>query len=108
MIKEFMKYCIISASGKQVVIKPNRWYDINFVRNSEKGDFLSFRRIFLYRNEKGIQVGKPVLSAALLVGQVIQHIKGKKLIVLKTKPKKNYTRVLGYRSLYTRIQFPTF
>lgn len=103
-----MKYLILSASGKQTVIKPNRWYDINFIKDAKDGDFLAFHRIYIYRNEKGIQVGKPLLSSALVIAQFIQHIKGKKLLVLKTKPKKNYTRVLGHRSKYTRVQFPNF
>lgn len=103
-----MKYLILSTSGKQTIIKPNRWYDINFLRSSQKGDFLAFHRIYLYRSEKGIQVGKPLLSSAVLIGQVIQHVKGKKMLILKTKPKKNYTRALGHRVSYTRVKFPLF
>lgn len=103
-----MKYLILSASGKQTIVKPNKWYDMNFLKDAKEGDFLAFHRICLYRNEKGVQIGKPLLSSALLIGCVIQHIKGKKMLILKTKPKKNYTRTLGYRSQYTRIQFPNF
>jgi large subunit ribosomal protein L21 len=103
-----MKYLILSTSGKQTVIKPNRWYDIDFVKDAQKGDFLAFQKIFLYRNEKSVLLGNPLLSEGLIVGQVIQHVLGKKLLVLKTKPKKNYTRVLGQRKKYTRVQFPTF
>jgi large subunit ribosomal protein L21 len=103
-----MKYLILSTSGKQTVIKPNRWYDIDFVKEAKEGDFLSFNRILLYRNEQGIQVGKPLIPGGLVLGQVIKHVTGKKLLVLKTKPKKNYTRSLGQRKKYTRVHFANF
>jgi large subunit ribosomal protein L21 len=103
-----MKYLILSTSGKQTVIKPNQWYDINFIKGAEKGDFLVFSRVFLYRDDRGAQIGKPLLYSGSLIGEVVQHIKGKKLLVLKTKPKKNYTRTLGHRNKYTRVQFSTF
>jgi large subunit ribosomal protein L21 len=103
-----MKYLILSISGKQIVIKPNRWYDLDFIKEAKKGDLLAFKRILLYRNEETMQIGKPIISKGFIVGQVIQHIAGKKLIVLKTKPKKNYTRTSGQRKKYTRVQFATF
>lgn len=103
-----MKYLILSTSGKQTIIKPSRWYDINFLKDTREGDFLIFSRIYLYRNETGVQFGTPLLSSGLIVGQVMQHVKGRKLLVLKTKPKKNYTRTLGYRNKYTRVQFLAF
>ncbi len=103
-----MKYLILSASGKQTVIKPNRWYDIDFIRDAKKGDFLAFQRVLLYRNEQGIQIGQPIISGALIIGQVMGQISGKKLLVLKTKPKKNYTRSLGQRKKFTRVHFSSF
>lgn len=103
-----MKYFILNVSGKQFIVKSGKWYDIDFVKKAKIGDYISLKKILLYRNSIKIQIGKPFLNEACLNGQLVQNVKSKKLIVLKTKPKKNYTRVKGHRQHYSRIQFSTF
>lgn len=99
-----MNYAITQTSGKQFFLKPGQWYDIDFIRTGRKGDFLCLKKILLVRQQKKIQLGQPFLEKAEVPARIIQTIKGKKLTILKTKPKKHYTRTRGYRSLYTRIQ----
>lgn len=103
-----MKYLILHLSGKQVLIKPGQWYDMDFIKKGNLGDSISLKRVLLYRQATRLQVGKPFLRDGKLTSQIIQTIKGRKLIVLKTKPKKNYTRVKGHRQRYTRVQFSSF
>ena len=35
-----MKYAIAQTSGKQFLVKPGEWYDIDFIRNGEVGDYI--------------------------------------------------------------------
>lgn len=100
-----MKYFILNVSGKQIMVKPGTWYDIDFIKQGKIGDYISLKKILLYRNSLKIQIGRPFLMGGLLTGQLIQTVKSKKITVLKTKPKKNYTRVKGHRQLYSRIKF---
>jgi len=102
-----MKYLIINTSGKQFCFKPGEWQDIDFIKNASIGNFLFLNKILLYRKPEKMQLGKPFLQTKVL-GKVIQECKGKKITVLKTKPKKKYTRVKGHRQLYTRIQIHGF
>lgn len=102
-----MKYAIAHTSGRQFVIKPGEWYDFDFIKKGSVGDFLYLTKILLYRKDSKIQVGKPFLENAKIAGKIIQEVKGKKITVLKTKPKKKYTRVKGHRQLYTRVQIDT-
>ena len=37
-------------------------------------------------------------------GKVVSHGKGKKIIVFKMKPKKNYRRKQGHRQPYTKVE----
>lgn len=99
-----MKYAIAQTSGKQFLLKPGEWYDIDYVKNSKTGDFLYLNKILFFRKENQVQLGKPFLENSQISAKVIQQIKGKKITVLKTKPKKKYTRTKGHRQLYTRIQ----
>jgi large subunit ribosomal protein L21 len=99
-----MKYAIVQISGKQFLLKPGQWYDIDFIKDATLGDFLYFNKILLFRNDDKIQLGKPFLSKSKIYAKIIQQIKGKKITVLKTKPKKHYTRTRGHRQSFTRIQ----
>ena len=99
-----MKYAIAQTSGKQFLIKPGHWYDVDFISNGNIGDIIYLNKILLFRNENKIQLGKPFLKNSKIAAKIIQQVKGKKITVLKTKPKKKYTRTKGHRQLYTRIQ----
>jgi large subunit ribosomal protein L21 len=98
-----MNYAITQTSGKQYLFMPGKWYDLDYIKKAKPGDFVFFEQILLYKKEEKIQIGKPFLENCQIVGQVTQEIKGKKITILKTKPKKNYTRTRGHRQKYTRI-----
>lgn len=102
--KEKMSYLIAQTSGKQFVFKPGEWYDIDFVKNGTTGNFLSLNKILLLKKNNQFQLGEPFLKESQIFGKIIQQVKGKKITVLKTKPKKKYTRTKGHRQSYTRIQ----
>jgi len=102
-----MKYAIAQTSGKQFLVKPGEWYDIDFIRNGEIGDYIYLNKILFFRNETKIQIGKPFLTESKIPAKIIQQVKGNKITVLKTKPKKRYTRTHGHRQPYTRVQIDT-
>jgi large subunit ribosomal protein L21 len=97
-------YAIIQTSGKQFLIKPDHWYDFDFIKDTNVGDFIYLNKILLFKKNNKVQIGQPFLQESQIVGKVIQAVKGNKITVLKTKPKKNYTRTRGHRQLYTRIK----
>jgi large subunit ribosomal protein L21 len=102
-----MKYAIVQTSGKQFLVKPGEWYDIDFIHDGEIGDYIYLNKILFFRNETQIQIGRPFLTESKIPAKIIQHVKGKKITVLKTKPKKRYTRTRGHRQPYTRVQIDT-
>ena len=99
-----MKYAIVQTAGKQMILKPGLWYDVDFINRGNVGDFVSLNKVLFFRQEGQIQLGEPFLPNCQITAKIIQQVKGKKITVLKTKPKKNYTRTRGHRQSYTRIQ----
>ena len=101
-----MNYIIIQIAGKQIPFEYmlTKWYNIDFLKNINIGNYIYLNKILLYKNNLKIQIGKPFLKDSKILVQLIQHIKGEKLIILKTKPKKHYTRIRGHRQFYTRIK----
>jgi large subunit ribosomal protein L21 len=99
-----MKYAIAQTSGKQFLVKPGQWYDIDFIKNGNVGDFIYLNKVLFFRNDNKVQIGKPFLTNSKISAKIIQQVKGPKITVLKTKPKKRYTRKKGHRQSYTRVQ----
>jgi large subunit ribosomal protein L21 len=98
-----MKYIIASISGSQFLFKDKNWYDINNIKKKTNNSFLTLERILLLKNGQKMQIGKPFLNQFFITGLIMSNVFGKKIKILKTKPKKNYTRLKGYRPEYTRI-----
>lgn len=103
-----MNYIIIQVSGKQYIVNPGKWYDIDFISNSTTNDILFIQKILLIKSNNKIQFGMPFLTNVILPARIVAQTTGKKLDVLKTKPKKGYTRTLGHRAKYTRIYINNF
>ena len=60
--------------------------------------------ILQYYYGSDIEIGKPVLSGVSAKGEVLEHGKGKKVIVFKYKPKKDYRKKQGHRQPYTKVK----
>lgn len=104
-MKDFAKeFAIVANSGKQYLVKPGEWYDIDFLKQGKIGDYYYFQKILLFKKEKKIQLGKPFLGKSEIPAKILEQVKGRKITVLKTKPKKKYTRTRGHRQKYTRVK----
>ncbi len=85
-------------------MKPGQWYDVDYISNANVGDYIYLNKILFFRKENKVQLGKPFLENSQIAAKVIQQeVKGDKITVLKTKPKKKYTRTRGHRQSYTRV-----
>lgn len=99
-----MKYAIAQTSGKQILLKPGEWYDVDLINKGKLGDYIYLNKVLFFRKEDKIQIGKPFLNTSQIPAKIIQQVKGPKITVLKTKPKKKYTRKKGHRQSYTRVK----
>ena len=103
-----MDYAIIQTSGKQFLVKLDQWYDHDFILLPKIGSFIALNKILLFKKENKIQLGQPFLNNIQILAKIIQTVKAKKITVLKTKPKKKYTRTKGHKTLLSRIQINKF
>lgn len=94
-------YAIIKTGGKQYKVQPG---DEIFVEklDAETGSEVSFD-VLLISGDNGVEIGKPVLDIKAKA-KVLDHGKGKKVIVFKYKPKKNYRKKQGHRQPYSHVE----
>lgn len=97
-----MKYAIIEIGGRQFWIEAGKYYDFNRI-STELGKKVTFNRILLINNEGNILIGKPYLESVKIKGKILNHLRGKKTIVYKMRPKKKTRRKQGHRQELTRV-----
>jgi large subunit ribosomal protein L21 len=50
-----------------------------------------------------VLVGKPYLESVKIKGKILEHLRGKKTIVYKMRPKKKTRKKQGHRQELTRV-----
>jgi large subunit ribosomal protein L21 len=96
-------FAIIETGGKQYKVNEG---DVIFVEKLEvaEGDKITFDRVLVVSDADAIKVGAPVVEGATVTANVVKNGKGKKVVVMTYKPKKNEKRKMGHRQPYTKVQ----
>jgi large subunit ribosomal protein L21 len=97
-----MTYAIIETGGKQLRVEPGRFYDVDSRAVEEDGS-VTIDRVLFVDNDGDILVGQPVVDGATVEGTVLRHLRGRKIIVYKMRPKKKTRKKQGHRQELTRL-----
>lgn len=97
-----MKYAIVEISGKQFWIETGKYYDFNRIP-TELGKQITLNRVLLLNNDGDILIGHPYLETVKIKGKILEHLRSKKTIVYKMRPKKKSRKKQGHRQDLTRV-----
>ena len=95
-------YAIIQTGGKQYKVEVGSQIMVEKLESDVNAE-VSFETL-LVADDSGVKVGKPVLSGVVVRGKVLEHGKGKKVVVFKYKPKKDTRTKRGHRQPYTKVE----
>lgn len=95
-------YAIVEIAGKQYKVEKD--VIVNVDRLKDAAENITIEKVLLYSNEGDIRVGQPYLDNVKVKAEVLGEIKGKKVQGIKFKKRKNYTRTLGHRPLYSQLK----
>jgi len=93
-------FAIVTIAGQQFKVRKD---DVLFVNRLEGqvGDALEFSDVLMSTNgDNGIQLG----AGPKVQAEIVEHLKGDKVIVFKKKRRKGYQKMNGYRPSLTRIK----
>lgn len=97
-----MTYAIIEAGGKQLRVEPGRFYDVD--RRADDADAkITLDQVLLVHDGEKVSVGQPLVEGATVEATVMQHHRGRKIIVYKMQPKKKTRKKQGHRQELTRV-----
>jgi large subunit ribosomal protein L21 len=97
-----MKYAIVEISGRQFWIETGKSYDLNRIP-TVLGKEITLNRVLLVNNDGELLVGKPYLESVKVKGKILAHLRSRKTIVYKMRPKKKTRKKQGHRQDLTRV-----
>ena len=96
-------HAIIETGGKQYKVAEGDTLYIEKL-NAEAGDTVTFDKVLAVLDGDKATFGVPAVAGASVTANVVKNGKGKKILVFKYKPKKNYRRRQGHRQPYTKVE----
>ena len=95
---------VIKTGGKQYKVKEGEILKIEKIVGAA-GDKVDFEVLLLSDEEgKDVKVGKPLVSGAKVVAEILEQGRARKINVIKYKPKVRYRRKNGHRQMFTKIK----
>ncbi|MDO4565574.1 MAG: 50S ribosomal protein L21 [Clostridia bacterium] len=95
-------YAIIQTGGKQYKVAVGDEVLVEKLDAEVEAEVVF--DVLLVADGENITVGTPVVDGVKATGKVLEHGKGKKVIVFRYKPKKNVRKKRGHRQPYTRVE----
>ena len=94
---------VIVTGGKQYTVSEG---DILFVEklNAKEEAVVKFDEVLAVLDGENSKIGAPVVEGAAVEAKVVKNGKGKKITILKYKPKKNEKKKMGHRQPYTKVE----
>jgi large subunit ribosomal protein L21 len=96
-------YAVLETGSKQYRVTAGDTLEIERL-DVDAGQSHTFDRVLFVSNEGKVSVGSPTVSAATVVADVVEHIRGDKKIAFKMRRRKGYHRTVGHRQELTVVK----
>jgi large subunit ribosomal protein L21 len=93
-------YAVIKHGGKQYKVKVGDVLELDRIEAEPKTD-IEINEVLLVKNDE-TKIGTPVVEGAKVIAEVINHARGKKVIIFKKRRRKDSKKKRGFRRDFTR------
>jgi large subunit ribosomal protein L21 len=94
---------VIATGGKQYRVAPGQVIAVEKL-TADKGAAVEFTSVLLVTRDGEVIAAPDRLRSARVAGEVVGHARGRKIMVVKFKRRKNYRRHQGHRQHETRVR----
>lgn len=98
------QFAVIETGGKQYKVAVGDVVTIGKIAGEHaKGDAVTFDKVLLVGDDKATKIGAPYVAGATVTAEFKSTKKGKKLSIIRYRPKSRHTRRVGYRDTATKV-----
>lgn len=96
-------YAIVEIAGQQFKVQKDQKLYVHRLK-AEAGSKIDFDKVLLVDNDGKVTLGAPAIEGAKITAEVIEHLKGDKVIIFRKKRRKGYKKKNGHRQFLTSIK----
>jgi large subunit ribosomal protein L21 len=96
-------FAVFQTGGKQYRVRENDLIEVEKLA-AEKGASIAFSEVLMVSGEGAPKVGAPYVPGARIDAEVVDEIRGEKIIIFKKKRRHNYRRKKGHRQHHTVLR----
>jgi large subunit ribosomal protein L21 len=98
-------YAIVEFKGTQLRVEKGKSVRVPFLADLTQGSPVEMPRVLLLQDDQqNILVGRPLVENAMVVGEVVEHYRDKKIVVFKKRRRKGYATKNGHRQNWTTVR----
>jgi large subunit ribosomal protein L21 len=97
-----MAYAVIRTGGKQYRVEPGSLIRVEKLEG-DVGSAVTFSEVLLAGGD-AIRIGTPLVDGVTVRGEIVSHLRDKKVLIFKKKRRKNYRRRRGHRQSITTVR----
>ena len=95
-------YAIIETGGKQYRVEKGDVIDVELLEAQEST--IEFGNVLFINDGSGVKLGNPYVVKSHVKAELLQEVKGPKVVAFKYKKRKGYRRKVGHRQRYLRVK----
>jgi len=96
-------YAVIRTGGKQYRVAPNDVIQVERL-STGPGESVDFDEVLLVGEGAATTAGTPLVAGAMVRAEVLEEVRGEKIIVFKKKRRQGYRRKQGHRQNLTVLR----
>jgi large subunit ribosomal protein L21 len=96
-------YAVIETGGKQYRAEKGALLRVERLE-AEVGGKVELARVLLVADGEKVTVGRPVVTGAKVIGEVVRQARAAKVLSYKYKPRKHSEKIRGHRQYYTQLR----
>ncbi len=96
-------YAIIKTGAKQHKVSEGDVLSVEKLAG-DKGAEVVFNEVLMVSGSDAVKIGKPFVEGATVTGEIVDQVKGPKLLIGKYKKRKGYNKKTGHRQELTSMK----
>jgi large subunit ribosomal protein L21 len=101
------EYAVLESGGKQYRVTKGSVLQVERL-DAEIGKKVKLDHVLALAEGGDLAIGSPALKGVAVTAEVLQHLRGDKVVAFKKKRRKGYKRKVGHRQELTRIKILEF
>lgn len=99
-------YAVIRTGGKQYRVSEGDLLNVEKL-TGEPGSEIVFNDVLMVSAEDAVKIGTPLVEGAKVVGEIVNEVRGPKIVVFKMKRRKGFRKKTGHRRQLTNLRIKT-